>query len=104
MHLSLGIFDRIWTLLEENCTELDLKLAESSGSDLGGSTFSDYSGALKERSLLLLELNNQKSFAALTDQLATYFTLSLANPQTSDRLSEMKKTAAATHKRISEMV
>ena len=27
LHLSLGVFDCLWTLLEEACTELDLRLA-----------------------------------------------------------------------------
>ena len=28
LHISLGVFDRLWTLLEDACTELDLLLAE----------------------------------------------------------------------------
>ena len=41
LHLSLGMFDRLWTLLEDACTELDLRMAKPDHSEggVGSSTF-----------------------------------------------------------------
>lgn len=40
---SLGIFNRLWTLLEEACTDLDFKLVQVGGAgDCGGSSFISY--------------------------------------------------------------
>ena len=36
LHLSLGIFNRLWILLEEECTEVDLALAQESAPGGGG--------------------------------------------------------------------
>jgi len=102
LHLSLGIFDRIWTLLEEGCTELDLKLAESSsGSDFGGSKFRE---ALARKSLLLSELDRQKTYTTLLDQMTTYLCLTLPDAQTSSFLQELKKEAETAHNILSDKV
>ena len=52
--LSLGIFDRLWTLLEDACTELDFRMAGvNHGEDVVGSdSFVQYSIALQQRSSL----------------------------------------------------
>ena len=65
LHLSLGIFNRLWTLLEEACTELDLRLAgESHGSPgIGGLTFSHYSVILEQMSSLKVQIESQTSHA-----------------------------------------
>ncbi len=53
LHLSLGIFDRLYTLLEEACQELDLQLAERERvADLGGDSIQEYAIELKRLSHL----------------------------------------------------
>jgi hypothetical protein len=43
LHISLGIFYRLYTLLEQAAHQLDLQLAqERSGGELGGETFGEY--------------------------------------------------------------
>ena len=53
---------------------------------------------------MLLEMDSQKNYAAELDQMATYHCLTLPDAQSSTFLQEMKKEAAAVHKRISNMV
>ena len=70
LHLSLGIFNRLWTLLEDACTELDLQLAEVGvGDNTGGGSFSQYSAILNERSQLATWLSTQTSQAGAVGNL-----------------------------------
>jgi len=50
-HLSLGIFNRLYTLLEEACQDFDLQLAiREDATGLGGASFQQYAAALKQLS------------------------------------------------------
>ena len=41
--MSLGIYNRLWSLLGDACSELDLKLADSSQENIsGGSSYNNY--------------------------------------------------------------
>ena len=49
LHITLGIFDRLFSLLEDCCHELDLSVAlEVNAIAAGGHTYSQYVSALKE--------------------------------------------------------
>lgn len=49
LHISLGIFYKIWCLLEEGCHELDLELAKrSSHTPTDPDTFQQYSALVKK--------------------------------------------------------
>ena len=58
LHISLGIFDRLWELLESACVELDLEFAEHNSGGTFGEAFANYSSALKESIKLTSELNS----------------------------------------------
>lgn len=80
LHLSLGIFDRLWTLLEEACTELDLYLAESASHDWGAAdTFDRYASALNHLSELKEKRFTQEQQSSMLSQLATYLSLTPSN-------------------------
>ena len=80
LHLSLGIFNRLWTLLEEAYNKLDLQLAaDCDGSGTGGATFSLYSVLLGERSRVTSQLEAQLSQATMLEQLAIFMNLNLPN-------------------------
>jgi hypothetical protein len=104
LHLSLGIFNRIWTLLEEACIEMDFKLAEAGGGG-GSSSFNTYyESTLGRRSTLKLELETQQSYVAHIDEMITYTTLMMPGADDSDFLDGMREEATATHSRIHTMV
>ena len=106
LHLSLGIFDRLWTLLEEACTELDLRLAtERHGQPgSGGATFNQYSLLLEQLSTLKSQLESQTSHAELLEQLATYMSLNLPDPENSAPLIAIRREAAVACDRADHMV
>ena len=105
MHLSLGIYNRIWTLLGEACTELDLKLADcsGSGSDIsGGESYSHYIDLLRIRSLLRMEIETQQSYVCVLDELVTYIALAL--PGENATLTELQEEAVSAHQALENMV
>lgn len=106
LHLSLGIYDRLWTLLEEACTSLDLRLAEANHGlpSSGGSTFNQYSIVLEQRSSLKAQLQSQNSHAEMLQQLSTYLTLSLPNPEQNQPLQAIRKEAAIAQNRADQIV
>ena len=57
LHITLGIFYRLWCLLEEECHQLDLQLAQHASSNPADwELFSHYTGLVKE----LAELERKK--------------------------------------------
>ena len=74
MHLSLGIFDRRWTLLEQCCKELDFSLATD------GSSATSFPGAsadlLTNLSNLKLEFSTSAQYKKVISDLLTYITIS----------------------------
>ena len=56
--MSLGIFDRLFSLLEGECKRLDVAMAESkSGGGVGGASFQRYTAALKQPTDLKESIN-----------------------------------------------
>ena len=56
LHISLGIFKRIWVILEDSCTRLDLMLAERVTSGNFRGSFQKYVSALSDTVKLKDEL------------------------------------------------
>ena len=104
LSLSLGIFNHLWTLLEEACTELDLRLAtELRGiPGLSGVTFARYSIPLERLSQLKSRLVSQTCHAELLEQLATYMSLSLPDPENSESIKAVRRGAAVPHDRVDQ--
>ena len=76
-HISQGIFLKLFNLLEDECHELDLKMASNLSSPMGMSAtaYKEYSDALKELSKFKEELDFAKDNATLLDEMQTYCTL-----------------------------
>jgi hypothetical protein len=90
----LGIFDRLWDLLEEACTNLDLHLAEHNSGGTFDNTFSRYITALSEKAHLKEKLKSLTQTITLLDQLITYFSLHLPNPSQCQSLATVQQEAA----------
>ncbi len=56
LHISLGIFYRLFLLLENKCHELDLRVREEDSVDEGGTSYSDHVKELERENQLKLEL------------------------------------------------
>ena len=103
LHLLLGIFNRLWTLLEDTCTQLDLRMAEANtgGSGVSGSTFQRY---LQQRSSLRSQRDFQLAHVTLLEQLSTHLTLSLPQAESNETVHAVRSQAANARNKAEEMV
>jgi hypothetical protein len=70
LHISLGIFYRLYTLLEQAAHQLDLQLAqERSGGELGGETFGEYSQKIEKLHQLTEERDAHVQAIAALEEL-----------------------------------
>ena len=71
LHISQGIFLKLFTLLEDECHKLDLKMASnvSSSTGMSATAYAVYSDALKELSEVKEELDLAKDNATLLDEM-----------------------------------
>ena len=70
LHITLGIFLRLFVLLEDVCHHLDLT-AELNGSE-GGRSFERYSAALRQQRALRDEVLSVQRQLTILEQSATY--------------------------------
>ena len=99
LHIMLGIFTKMFHLLEALCCQLDLELARQT-TDFDSSSFSKYSQALQRLSVLQAELENTQHSQEVLQQVATYVALvhGEKNPLAVDLLkqsAEKKKSVKA---------
>ena len=80
LHISLGIFKRIWTILEDSCTKLDLMLAEHATSGNFRGSYHKYVSALSNIVKLKEEMERLTLSARLLDHLLTYAIVSSPTP------------------------
>ena len=76
LHISLGIFLRLFQLYEQACHELDVKLAASHSTS--GSTndkFNNYAAALQKISDMEDTITQYRDMAENNEQLATWFAM-----------------------------
>lgn len=103
--MSLGIFNRLWSLLGDACSELDLKLAESSrGNVNGGSTYNHYVALLRRRSVLRMEMENQQNHVTVMNEMVTFASLTLPDAEHNNILKELRMDADAAHTSLNNMV
>lgn len=103
--MSLGIYDRLWDLLEGECTVLDLLLAEhTSPGGVGNTTFDQYVAALKKREELASACVMEEQRATLLEQLVTYFSLRIPNAPQSQQLKTLREEASKTRLGVNALV
>ena len=74
LHLSLGIFNRLWTLLEKRCKELDFSLAVENAS---AGSFLDSADLQTKWSNLQSEVKTSVQYADVISDLLTYSTVTV---------------------------
>ena len=92
--MSLGIYDRLWELLEGACTELDLLLAQHASVGGLGTSFDEYIVALKRREEQSAALTEAEQRVTALDQLVTFFSLHLHNPAHNQQLRLLRESAS----------
>lgn len=108
LHLSLGIFDRLWNLLEQACTELDLHLASITTTEENGNsdsrTFDRYAASLRRLSELKNRLDAEKQTTTLLDQLTTFFSITLVDASTNSSLQRLRSQAMKAWEAVHDTV
>ena len=81
LHMSLGIFNRLFNLLERACQDLDLEMAaRAAGEGIGGPTYQQHVKALGDLARVKEQQESAQQRATLYGQLATHFLLSISIP------------------------
>ena len=81
LHITLGIFFRLFTLLEADCHLLDVKLAERGNQDDTLHSFKLYSAAIQNVTKLEEEKQRDVEEASAAEQLSTFLALRGADVQ-----------------------
>ena len=104
LHLSLGIFNRLWTLLEEACTEVDLALAQESTPGEVNNSFNRYLITLRELHQVKQQHAVQRQHADVLHETVTYLSIDLPDAETDPSLTALRAHAAIEEKNASALV
>ena len=104
MHISLGIFHRLFTLLEDECHTLDLQLSAMVEPAQGPSSFHTFVTATNQ----VRELEDEKeTLVAQTQQAQQYLTLlllTIPDPQRSPQVQAAATEITLKSRRLTEIV
>lgn len=102
----MGIFNRLYELLEEACHSLDLQVAHDSSSNdsESGESFARYSAALAKLSAKERELQSRKQHAEAVEQIITYLALVLPNPESNQQLVSVRQEVVEGRQQIEALV
>ncbi len=98
LHLSLGIFNRIWKLLENSCQELDFKRSlEVCGAShsVGG-----HCSSIQKLSSVRAEIEVQKKYGSVLSEMLTYCVLTSNSGGTNELEDSLKAELAEIEKNI----
>ena len=104
LHVTLGIFLRLFDLLEQECHQFDVKLAskQQSTSTPSAHSFQSFAAALQSSRRLSEEIAQKKQAVQVLDQGATYLGLTLS--QGDSRVQMVLQAAAHCQQKILNLV
>ena len=103
IHISLGIFQRLFDLLEDDCHSLDLMYAESC--QAGSSTsFKAYSNSLQELATLSREAETLNTQVIWLEQTRSCMALTSQDPESSGPFRIVTEELARVRSRQEEIV
>ena len=90
LHISLGIFQRLYNLLEQECHHLDMLMASHKATDLSGSSatpeYEKHYRAFQRLHHLREEHSNLQTHASFLDQTVTLLAVHLPSDQVEDNI------------------
>ena len=104
LHISLGVYDRLWELLEGACSGLDLLLAEHMQEGGAGNTYIRFVTALRKREQLKATRDTEERRAITMEQLASFFSLHIPNEAHRQQLVLLRQEATRVRQQISALV
>ena len=105
LHISLGIFMKIWNLMERECHQLDLRLAQLTAGQTGDrARFLEYSALIHEISNLQEERERAGAHADMLDGAITTMALQFENSSSNPHIQELQQEAQRARGRTEELV
>ena len=106
LHLSLGIFDKLYTLLEDECERLDLQAAQNqtSGDVEKSESFAKYSDAIRRRAELQYQEQLLSRIIKDVSGCITYLSLTLPDSDTNEKVSEAREWVSGYYSKAVEVV
>lgn len=105
LHITVGIFFRQFSLLEDECHCLDLEVAKCNVVQPDDrTTFGIYVSSLHQRASLQEEKDQLTNLINTINQVITYLALNLPDPQQNPGLQAACQQKLNTEKRINEIV
>ena len=105
LHITLGIFFRLFSLLEDECHCLDLEVAKRNIVQPDDrTTFASYASSLHRRTSLQEEKDQLTNLLNTINQVITYLALNLPDPQQNPGLQAACQQKLNKEKRINEIV
>ena len=106
LHISLGIFFRLFTLLEDECHELDVCHSSQLQGSAAGSSFRAFVAAMKRQAELRDNINRVATQIAGLEQLLTLALVSLPpnTPPVTSFTQQLVEEVTARKKKKNEMV
>ena len=105
LHITLGVFQRLFELLELDCHKLDLQLAHSSEAVSScTASYQKYLDAKRKAMSVQEKMEQHKNELKNTEQLATYLALIMNTTATDSRLAVVHSRAAELKDKITSLV
>ena len=101
LHITLGIFDRLFDLLEEACHQLDVQLAERGRQADTLHSFKLYSAAVQNIKELEGEKQREDEEASAAEQLSTFLAVRGASTQ---QVEFCRQSAAELRRKVATLV
>ena len=103
--MTLGIFFRLYTLLEDECQKLDIKMAAIISSSPGDrQTYLRYSEVVFKERQLLDKKDATEKHLTLMQQTLTYLAINSANPSTDPAIRCISSTIEANKRQLESIV
>ena len=105
LHITLGVFLRLFTLLEDECAKLDLEMAASVSLQPGDRQgYIDYTSLIQKERALLDERSTTEGALKWLTQTLSLLTLNATNPSTDPQVLTVARLILETKKKISNLV
>jgi hypothetical protein len=105
LHITLGVFLRLFILLEDECHTLDLQLAASAAPEVGDRVaFVDYSVAIRMERMLLDEKSNVEQDTQWLSQTISLLSLTAADPSRDPQVTAIADLIKSNKDRLSGIV
>ncbi len=105
LHITLGVYLRLFTLLEDDCHKLDMEMAELTSPQSGDRpSYTNYTKVIQTERDLLDELDCMKGQLKWLEQTLTLTTLNSSNPSTDPQVHTLVTLIKEKKKRICDIV